>query len=212
MHDLARRKTNLDFTSIEAYTRVGLLTVFGRPGSTLGIGVCLLRFSPCQKTEEGHGAYEQVAWYDHDSSSSVCGRWARAAVCGPDDERAGGPAGRSASTSNHAGHDASARQRAAQTAPRAASAQAAPDALPQTIAFNRDIRPILSDKCFKCHGPGTQMATVRFDLEDGAKHALTGGRFAVVPGDPDNSQMIKRITATNPAVRMPKSQEWRGTR
>ena len=39
------------------------------------------------------------------------------------------------------------------------------------------------------------MATLRFDLEDGAKHALSGGRFAIVPGDPANSQMIKRITA-----------------
>jgi hypothetical protein len=87
-----------------------------------------------------------------------------------------------------------------------ASPQVAPqNALPQTIQFNRDIRPILSDKCFKCHGPGTQMATVRFDLETGAKHELRGGRFAIVPGDPANSQVIKRITATDPAVRMPKS-------
>ena len=50
------------------------------------------------------------------------------------------------------------------------------------------------------------MATLRFDLEDGAKHALSGGRFAIVPGDPAKSQMIARITATNPAVRMPRSQ------
>src|SRR5262245_8911845 len=50
------------------------------------------------------------------------------------------------------------------------------------------------------------MATLRFDLEDGAKHALRDGRFAIVPGDPASSQMIKRITATNPAVRMPRSQ------
>ena len=93
----------------------------------------------------------------------------------------------------------------AQAAPQGASQAQRDAALPQTIAFNRDIRPILSDKCFKCHGPGTQFATLRFDLEDGAKHALTGGRFAIVPGDPANSQMIKRITATDPAVRMPKT-------
>src|SRR5262249_17616748 len=78
--------------------------------------------------------------------------------------------------------------------------------LPSTIEFNRDIRPILSDKCFQCHGPASQQATIRFDLEDGAKHALSGGRFAVVPGDPANSEMIRRITATNPAGRMPRSQ------
>src|SRR5262249_59602216 len=57
---------------------------------------------------------------------------------------------------------------------------AAAEPLPATIEFNRDIRPILSDKCFQCHGPASQQATLRFDLEDGAKHALSGGRFAVV--------------------------------
>src|SRR5467141_3190690 len=96
----------------------------------------------------------------------------------------------------------------AQAAPQAARPQVAPsqEALPQTIAFNRDIRPILSDKCFKCHGPGTQFATLRFDLEDGAKHDLSGGRHAIVPGDPASSQMIARVTATNPQIRMPRSQ------
>src|SRR5262245_28868888 len=69
----------------------------------------------------------------------------------------------------------------AQAAPQTPAA-AASEPLPATIEFNRDIRPILADKCFQCHGPGTQMATVRFDLEDGAKHALAGGRFAVVAG------------------------------
>src|SRR5215813_6974396 len=80
--------------------------------------------------------------------------------------------------------------------------QAAPQEIPTTIEFNRDIRPILSDKCFQCHGPALQSATLRFDLEDGAKHALSSGRFAIVPGDPAKSEMIQRITATNPEVRM----------
>ena len=99
------------------------------------------------------------------------------------------------------GFIAAIRMQGVQAAPQAAGQ----DALPQTIEFNRDIRPILSDKCFQCHGPGTQMATLRFDLEDGAKHALRGGRFAIVPGDPDKSELIQRVTATNPAVRMPRS-------
>jgi hypothetical protein len=85
--------------------------------------------------------------------------------------------------------------------------QAAPqEPLPATIEFNRDIRPILSDKCFQCHGPASQQSTLRFDLEDGARHELSGGRFAIVPDDPANSQMIKRITATNPVIRMPRAQ------
>ena len=82
----------------------------------------------------------------------------------------------------------------------------AQESLPVTIEFNRDIRPILSDRCFQCHGPALQMATLRFDLEDGAKHALRGGRLAIVPGDPVNSQIIQRITAADPSIRMPRSQ------
>jgi hypothetical protein len=83
---------------------------------------------------------------------------------------------------------------------------AASEPLPATIEFNRDIRPILSDKCFQCHGPGTQLAALRFDSEEGAKRALNGGRFAIVPGEPARSQLITRITATNPVIRMPRSQ------
>ena len=95
---------------------------------------------------------------------------------------------------------------AVQSAPQGPPPVAAAQPLPATIEFNRDIRPILSDKCFQCHGPGTQMATLRFDSEEGAKHALKDGRFAIVAGEPAASQMIARITATNPAVRMPRSQ------
>src|SRR6266436_6371630 len=84
------------------------------------------------------------------------------------------------------------------------SAQAAPEVpLPATIEFNRDIRPILSDKCYTCHGPSKQMGTLRFDREEVAKHELSGARFAIVPGDPAKSLIIQRITATTPATRMP---------
>jgi len=84
------------------------------------------------------------------------------------------------------------------------SAQAAPEVpLPATIEFNRDVRPILSDKCYTCHGPAKQMGTLRFDREEVAKHELSGGRFAIVLGDPAKSLILQRITATSPAVRMP---------
>ena len=79
--------------------------------------------------------------------------------------------------------------------------------IPQTIEFNRDIRPILSDKCYTCHGPSKQMAGLRFDREEGAKQALRGGRFAIVPGDPDHSEMIRRMTLTDAAGRMPQGGE-----
>ena len=54
------------------------------------------------------------------------------------------------------------------------------------------MRPILSDKCFTCHGPGAQMATLRLDIEAEAKKALRGDRYAIVPSDPEHSVMLAR--------------------
>src|SRR5882672_5772106 len=77
-------------------------------------------------------------------------------------------------------------------------------ALAGTVEFNRDIRPILSDKCYTCHGPdkGNRKSKLRFDNEADAKVDL-GGHFAIVPGDPGKSEMVRRITAENKALRMP---------
>jgi hypothetical protein len=72
------------------------------------------------------------------------------------------------------------------------------------VEFNRDIRPIFSDKCYTCHGPdpGNRKTQLRFDREASAKADL-GGRFAIVEGDPARSEVIRRITADNKAMRMP---------
>ena len=72
------------------------------------------------------------------------------------------------------------------------------------VQFNRDIRPILSDKCYTCHGPdpGNRKTKLRFDLESAATADL-GGRYAIVPGDPGKSELIRRVTAENKAIRMP---------
>jgi len=77
------------------------------------------------------------------------------------------------------------------------------EAIPGTVEFNRDIRPILSDKCYTCHGPSKQMGTLRFDREEVAKHTLPGGRLAIAPGDPAKSEILRRVTLTDPAGRMP---------
>ena len=66
------------------------------------------------------------------------------------------------------------------------------------IDFNRDVRPILSDRCFKCHGPATQKAKVRLDSLDHAKK-----KDAIVPGKPADSLVIDRITTKDAKDRMP---------
>ena len=73
------------------------------------------------------------------------------------------------------------------------------------VDFNRDIRPILSDKCFSCHGPDAvaKKIPLRLDSEAAAKADLGGGRRAIVDGDPEASTVVKRITADKPAMRMP---------
>ena len=72
------------------------------------------------------------------------------------------------------------------------------------IEFNRDIRPILADKCFACHGPdsASREADLRLDLEEQAK-ADRGGYAVVVPKNIDESALVQRITSEEESERMP---------
>lgn len=73
------------------------------------------------------------------------------------------------------------------------------------IDFNLQVRPILSNKCLLCHGPdpdGVQ-AGLRFDLRDAAIAKLESGTTAIVPGQPELSEMIARIASEDADVRMP---------
>jgi hypothetical protein len=74
-----------------------------------------------------------------------------------------------------------------------------------TVEFNRDIRPIFSDRCFTCHGPdaATRKTKMRLDMESTAKIELHGGRQSIVPGDPAASEIYRRISSDDKAVRMP---------
>ena len=75
------------------------------------------------------------------------------------------------------------------------------------IDFNRDIRPILSDNCFACHGPDDKhrMAKLRLDTEDGL-FADRGAYRIVAPGDSSKSRLYARISAADKATRMPPPQ------
>lgn len=72
------------------------------------------------------------------------------------------------------------------------------------IEFNRDIRPILSDNCFFCHGPDQKKrkADLRLDMEDGA-FADHDGHVAIVKGKPEESELIARIHDKDPDSMMP---------
>ena len=74
-----------------------------------------------------------------------------------------------------------------------------------TVDFNRDVRPILSDRCFACHGPDAEdrQAGLRLDLRAAATAALESGVTAVVPGDPAASALAERNTSTDPDLVMP---------
>ncbi|NBV46534.1 MAG: DUF1553 domain-containing protein [Planctomycetia bacterium] len=73
------------------------------------------------------------------------------------------------------------------------------------IDFNRDIRPLLSDRCFTCHGPdaGQRQAGLRLDDRTCATAPLASGAAAIVPGEPGASALVARITSTDPDVVMP---------
>src|SRR6266568_2516562 len=73
------------------------------------------------------------------------------------------------------------------------------------VRFNRDIRPIMAETCFRCHGPdkSSRMAGMRLDIRDEAVKPTKSGVTPIVPGDPEKSAIIERIFATTPAKQMP---------
>lgn len=89
------------------------------------------------------------------------------------------------------------------------ASRAAETKLPDTVEFNRDIRPIMSNTCFKCHGPDVKnnKSDVRLDLPESAYAAHTdkSGRKTIplVPGKPAESEAWRRIVASDATVAMP---------
>jgi len=79
---------------------------------------------------------------------------------------------------------------------------AAADRIPD---FNRDIRPLLSHNCFACHGPDEhdRRGGLRLDDRDAAVAELESGSRAIVPGHPEESELVARLHQTDPDVVMP---------
>ncbi|MEY3448575.1 MAG: hypothetical protein RL749_191, partial [Verrucomicrobiota bacterium] len=82
------------------------------------------------------------------------------------------------------------------------------DPAADTVRFNRDIRPIMSDTCFHCHGfdPKSRKGGLRLDLREEALKAGKSGEIAIVPGKPEESEIIKRIFSNDPEDVMPEKE------
>ena len=81
----------------------------------------------------------------------------------------------------------------------------AAEPLPDKVDFNRDIKPILSDNCYACHGPdaGTVKAGLRLDSFEAATKELKSGATAIVPKDTDESELVYRVHTTDADELMP---------
>jgi hypothetical protein len=79
------------------------------------------------------------------------------------------------------------------------------NAADNTLGYRRDVLPILSDRCFKCHGPdsASRQAGLRLDRSDTATAELDSGVKAIVPGDANKSALVERIMSEDADVMMP---------
>ncbi|HXG49309.1 MAG TPA: DUF1549 domain-containing protein, partial [Methylomirabilota bacterium] len=86
-----------------------------------------------------------------------------------------------------------------------AAAAGAGESLPARVDFNFHVRPLLSDRCFSCHGPDEKgrKAKLRLDTKEGAYKRLPDGTAILTPGQPDRSELIRRITSNDPDELMP---------
>jgi len=75
----------------------------------------------------------------------------------------------------------------------------------EPVAFNRDVRPLLSNTCFTCHGPDAAAvkAELRLDLRERALKGGVSGKPAIVPGDPAASGVVRHLTSKDPEQVMP---------
>ncbi len=79
--------------------------------------------------------------------------------------------------------------------------------IPEQVSFSLHVRPILSDRCFSCHGPDAEgrVTDLRFDTEEGMRATLTNSdrKRAIRPGNPSSSELVHRILSDDPLTGMP---------
>src|SRR4030095_16939092 len=69
--------------------------------------------------------------------------------------------------------------------------------------FEKEVRPILEERCFECHGPKKQKGGLRLDLKSGMLEGGDSGEPAVLPGKSDGSPLVKVVSSKDPEERMP---------
>lgn len=79
-----------------------------------------------------------------------------------------------------------------------------PPAAPAKVEFNRDIRPVLNNQCFKCHGGVKEAGGLNLQFRDLALKSGESGKTAIVPGKPEESELYRRLTTTDGDEHMPK--------
>lgn len=75
------------------------------------------------------------------------------------------------------------------------------------VGFEQDVQPVLTRRCLLCHGPAKASGGLRFTDQTAATMALKSGQHGIVPGKPEESELIRRITAEDPDTRMPPRHE-----
>src|SRR5438093_8705501 len=83
------------------------------------------------------------------------------------------------------------------------SIAAGASAMEDTVDFVRDIRPLFKDKCVSCHGGVKRASGLSFLSREGVLAKGKSGKVPVRPGDPASSEMIRRVTSSDPDERMP---------
>ncbi|MGV2333573.1 MAG UNVERIFIED_CONTAM: hypothetical protein LVR18_05405 [Planctomycetaceae bacterium] len=71
------------------------------------------------------------------------------------------------------------------------------------VNFSRQIKPLLARRCFACHGPDKAESGLRLNSLEAATKALESGHSAIVPGNSDASELLRRIASTEEGERMP---------